>query len=243
LARRALSGELLALSLAILLSGACESDDVVEPRPSESSARPSSSISAPDEVLETCRGRDALQADVDGDGRTDLVFHTTYHGAVRVGVCTATGAFDTLPGLGMGETLYIEDVQDDGRDEILFGSTSALMEYIRFATWEGDRVKPVLLPDGKPLLVHFGAAFPEEQPFTFYRTSCERTRLPYVQGDVVEVTTVREDRVFRWHATEYSVRGDRASVIGEPRGDSDIRGRSISEFGEELFVRCDPPNP
>ena len=242
---RKTSTALLLVALGILsLMPACEPDEVTDDRAVETTETPSPSPSrtrSTDAVLR-CRGHEAVEASVDGDSLPDLVFSGLDRRQPTVGVCTGAGSYSDLPALGMGESLYVADVQDDGTDEILFGATSLLMEYIQFAVWKGNGLRVVSLPDGDPLQVHFGAQFPEEQPFTFYRTTCERTRLPYVQGDVVEVTTVRAGDVFRWHATEYSIHGARASIIGEPRGASDVRGRSISGFGDELFVRCAPPN-
>ena len=237
-----IAGALLVLALgALSVVPACEPDDTTEDdRTVEATESPAPSPTT--DLTSKCRGHDAIEASVDGDSLPDLVFSGPVRGEPTVGVCTGAGSYSDLPALGRGESLYVVDVQDDGTDEILFGSRSLLMEYSRFAVWRDDGLRVVSLPDGDPLEVHYGPQFPEEQPFTFYRTTCERTRLPYVQGDVVEVTTVHEGKVFEWHATEYSVRGASATIIGEPSGEADVEGRSISDFGDQLFVRCAPPN-
>ena len=230
------------IALLTLWSVACEpSEEDAAPRPS---ATPSgSAIPTPTrEGSHECRGHEALPAEIDGDDRPDLVFHSFVDGEATVGVCTGRGSYSAIPGLGQAETLRVVDVQNDGIDEIQFGSNTVAMNYFRFAVWVGERLKVVALPNGSAFQVHQGAPFPEEATYTFYRTSCERTQLPFgdLYGDVVEVTVVRSQPTLGWHGIGYSVRRDLASPVSEKGGEVPRRGRSISDFGEELFGHCAP---
>lgn len=234
----------LALVILCCLSfAACEPDaEEAAPRPRETPSGSPSPSSPAREGQHECRGNEALKAEIDGDGRPDFVFHSLVDGEATVGACTGRGSFSSIPGLGQAETLQVVDVQGDGEDEILFGSTAVAMQYFRFAVWIDDRLKVVALPNTSAFQVHQGAPFPEEATYTFFRTSCERTQLPYgdLYGDVVEVTVVRSEPTFGWNGTGYSVKGDRASPVSEKSGEVPRRGRSISEFGDELFGNCAP---
>ena len=240
MAKRALGLSLIAL-LTLCFVACDPSTEDASPRPS---GTPSGSpVPTPErEGPHECRGHEALQAEVDGDDRPDLVFHSIVDGEARVGVCTGRGSFSSIAGLGQAEMLDVVDVQGDGIDEILFGSTTVAMEYLRFAVWVDDRLKVVSLSNGSAFQVHQGAPFPEEATYTFYRTSCERTRLPFgdLYGDVVEVTVVRSEPTLGWHGIGYSVKSDLASPVSEKSREVPQKGRSISEFGEELFANCAP---
>lgn len=64
-----------------------------------------------------CADKETIRADVDGDGRDDFVYHEFVQGEdfgeARLGVCTATGVADEIPGSGMTELLLITDVEPD----------------------------------------------------------------------------------------------------------------------------------
>lgn len=72
----------------------------------------------------SCVGRQTIRGDVDGDGRTDLVYHDLIDDNAVLGVCTASGITVTAPGMGQSEVLELIDVDRDGRYEIVFGATS-----------------------------------------------------------------------------------------------------------------------
>ena len=240
MARRTAGLALIAL-LAIGFAACDPSTEDAAPRPTatpSTSAAPTPTREGPHE----CRGHEALPAQIDGDDRRDLVFHSFVDGVAKVGVCTGRGSYSSIAGLGQAETLAVVDVQNDGMDEIQFGSNTVAMNYYRFAVWVNGRLKVVSLSNGSAFQVHQGSPFPEEATYTFYRTSCEKTQLPFgdLFGDVVEVTVVRSEPTLGWHGIGYSVKGDRASPVSEKSREVPQRGRSIAEFGDEIFANCAP---
>jgi hypothetical protein len=76
-------------------------------------------------VKDVRSGEARLNADVDGDGRMDTVFHGYRDDGAVVGVCFANGGYAEAPGVGMSESLMVLDVDGDGAEEVLPGGTSS----------------------------------------------------------------------------------------------------------------------
>ncbi len=78
---------------------------------------------------DSCKSKETLFAHVDDDRLRDRVYHDWIRKGAALGVCTGDRRTDPRPGAGMSELLRIIDVQNDGRDEILFGGTSILTRF------------------------------------------------------------------------------------------------------------------
>jgi hypothetical protein len=97
-----------------------------------------------------CDGHFSLAADIDGDGRTDLVYHDFVRGNAELGVCTAAGSRLNSPGIGQSELLEVIALPTDGRHVILFGTTSVSAQFYDVAAIIRDRLTKVRLPGGGP---------------------------------------------------------------------------------------------
>lgn len=71
-------------------------------------------------------------------------------GAAVVGVC-ATGVTQPIRGLGQAEALEVFDIEGDGSDEILLGTTSAWAIWAHVAVVFDGSLREVATQDGVPL--------------------------------------------------------------------------------------------
>lgn len=113
-------------------------------------------------ALGRCAGYRSIRADVDGDGRSDVVTFDAQRpddpfvaprdygpGSLLVGVCTATGGYDHIIVGGMGELLNIVDIEPDGRDEILPGGTTVSQGISDVLVFRAGRLRYVTSPHGR----------------------------------------------------------------------------------------------
>lgn len=165
-----------------------------------------------------CAGRETIQADLDGDGLQDLVFHDWIGDGPVLGVCTGDGKTDSLPGEGMSELLAVGDVQPDGRDEIFYGGTSAIAGYWSLAVFLYGKLRPVRLPNGLEFFVVEGIEGGElgSAP-TSSAWGCEDTGRDG-RREVVQVTVELEGKAWRWTRESFQVRGARATSVGTESG-------------------------
>jgi hypothetical protein len=159
-----------------------------------------------------CSRRYAQPADVDGDGRKDLVYHVVIGYHAVLGVCTASGREDRTQGVGMAEVLNIIDVEPDGRDEIFYGGTTVSSAGGYVAVFVNGALHRVRLAGGPPLvwedglgpvfLVHnnrpAGAAY-----------GCEDTNHDG-RDELVDVIVQRDRGAFRWVKRAYAITGSLA---------------------------------
>ena len=128
------------------------------------SVNPSASDSSRSSVRSTdathpspeCDGHLSLAADLDGDGRADLVYHDFVRGKPELGVCTAADSRLTIPGIGQSELLEVIALSAHGRHAILFGATSISAQFYEVAVIVHDRLTKVQLPGGAPLTLTNG---------------------------------------------------------------------------------------
>lgn len=100
----------------------------------------------------SCLEKETVQADVDGDGLPDLVYHDWIRDRAVLGVCTAVGDNDRMRGEGQAELLQIIDIEQDGRDEIFFGGTTVGAKIAAIAVFN-DELQRVRLRNRGTLLV------------------------------------------------------------------------------------------
>jgi hypothetical protein len=91
-----------------------------------------------------CKNKETLFAHVDNDKLRDRIYHDWIKGGPVLGVCTGDGRTDRRRGSGMTELLWILDVQQDDRDEILYGGTSISAKYYDVAVFRKGKIRRVL---------------------------------------------------------------------------------------------------
>lgn len=175
-----------------------------------------------------CAGKHPVEADADGDGRVDFVFHEwlgppNAKGGAVLGVCTADGRFDRRPGAGQAEVLEIADVEGDGRDEIFYGGTSASARIMSIAVFRGGALERVRARGGEVLLLLDGLG---EGP-SAGAVGCE-DRAGDKATELVQVRVRPLARRYRWTRRSYDIKGRTAVVV---RRDS---GFLPNEHGEDI---------
>jgi hypothetical protein len=187
-----------------------------------------------------CTNKQTVRADVDGDGLSDLVFHDWIKGAAVLGVCTGDGQIDTRPGAGQAELLRIIDVQPDGRDEVLFGSTSVSARYFQVAVFRRGKLRRVLRPQGKPLTlvkgIEVGASGATDRrtgkAFGCKDMTCGKNK------EVVQASAWRRSSGrFQWRREAFSIRGASAKRVLVESGRKRGRGNAF-DVARSLVVRC-----
>jgi hypothetical protein len=205
-----------ALTFGILALAACHDTSEVVRRPaSESSAttRREAAIG----VRSRCADPTTFAADVDGDGRSDRVYHLYLHDESRgvLGVCTASEVHDEIQA-GAPEANGLMDLEPDGRDEILFGGTTVSAVVLSIAVLEDGRLREVEFP-GSVSLVR-GVSMESEGHWISESWGCRD-----VDGDRVREVVTAEFRWGRdgghWVGRAYRVAGTKAALIQERRGD------------------------
>lgn len=109
-----------------------------------------------------CAEAGTINGDVDGDGQSDRVIHHMTADGPVLEVCTwyFSGRID---GTGQAEFLQLTDVDGDGTDEILFGSTSATARMVQIAHVDREgNIVVLALDDGSPLVLVDG--YPDGDP-------------------------------------------------------------------------------
>ncbi len=204
----------------------------------ESSVAPSPSQT----ISRRCHGNEGDTADVDGDGRGDLVYHAWVKGRARVGVCLGDGRSDAIPGVGQAETMMVlrEDAVD--RDVILFGATGMTENAHRLALWRSGRL--VVVHDARtnqPLEARAGIDYQTGISWA-WGWDC-RINVPGsgadVHGALVQVRVKREHGELRWGARGYDWRNTRLATSGSSSRGSVENGDPL-EFANRLIGDCRP---
>lgn len=109
------------------------------------------------DTMDPCKDPGSVEADVDGDGQPDRVYHLWREpeGAV-LGICTASGIRDEVPGAGMTEVLLTSDIEPDERDEIFYGGTTVSAQGASLAVVINGQLQQVIGEDGSAFEVWEG---------------------------------------------------------------------------------------
>lgn len=92
-----------------------------------------------------------VTGDVDGDGRDDQIVVVPTDARPVLRVCLASGAMMQTDSRGMGESLSVANVDDNGRAEIVIGASTAALEGVHIAVWHDGGPRLVSVPTGGPL--------------------------------------------------------------------------------------------
>ncbi len=146
-----LAGAVGAVSSEIGIATAATHHSCDTPRPASASTATNSEATSVGRSR--CTDPAAFSADVDGDDRSDRVYHLYLQGESRgvVGVCTASGIYDEIEA-GAPEANGLMDLQPDGRDEILFGGTTVSAVILSIAVVEDGRLREVEFPGSVSLV-------------------------------------------------------------------------------------------
>jgi photosystem II stability/assembly factor-like uncharacterized protein len=162
-----------------------------------------------------CSQQPAYDADVDGDGRNDYVYHLYLHepggGRGALGVCTFAGEWSEIDA-GSPEAGGVVDIEPDGRDELLFGGTTVSRAIECLAVFLHGQLRVVATRDGD-LCVVGGTG---EASGEIYSNGCRD-----VDGDGVrELIQVEVPRDGKWTRRAYRITGAQAVLLSEERGNA-----------------------
>jgi hypothetical protein len=200
--------------MAVLALVGCD-DDGDARRPASASSTTISSEATADS-RSRCTDPGVFSADVDGDGRSDHVYHLYLQGESRgvVGVCTASGIHDEIEA-GAPEANGVMDLQPDGRDEILFGGTTVSAAILSIAVVEDGRLREVEFPGSVSLIS--GMTQQSEGSWMSESWGCRD-----VDGDGDREVVTAEFRWSRdggdWIGRAYRLVGTKAMLVQERRG-------------------------
>jgi len=166
-----------------------------------------------------CAGGGVEQADIDGDGVVDRVYHAWIEGDAVLGACLSTGGEPSIPGKGQTELLLIVDVEPDGKAEVVFGATSVSMAFGALAVYEKkEGLVEVTLPDGGEFLLVDGLDdFQDHGPTTGLAWGCEDWDDDGLR-ELVQVTARLADGDVTWTKRFYGLRGGVATPLGKVSG-------------------------
>lgn len=192
-----------------------------------------------------CGKRETVEADVDGDGAIDFVFHDWIGNGPVLGVCSAEGQADRISGVGQSELLEIIDLQSDGRDEIFFGGTSVSAQFFSVATFgEDHQLRRVRLKSREPLLVVNGLELDplKKVDLVGKAIGCEDVDNDGVM-DLTQVMVRPQHKKFRWKKATYNVDQATAVVIsrdsGKVKNDPERRDKAeVVDIARGLTSRC-----
>lgn len=94
-----------------------------------------------------CEHDDAIDADLDGDGAKDQVVHAVGDDGPVLAVCSSVHGYQELTSSGSADLLEVADVDDDGRPEILYGTTEGGIRFWQVAVVTPDGLRPVVFHD------------------------------------------------------------------------------------------------
>jgi hypothetical protein len=182
-----------------------------------------------------------LAADLDGDGRADLVYHDFVRGKAELGVCTAAGSRLTIRGIGQSELLQVIALPAEGRHAILFGATSVSAQFYEVAVIVHDRLTKVRvrLPDGAPLKLTNGLELGESNGVGAGAFGCEESDTD-VLVDLVRVSVTRSADRFVWHREAFVVQGAAATPGSTTSGVTPAIGGNAAmlELARSLAAPC-----
>jgi hypothetical protein len=163
--------------------------------------------------------------DVDGDGRRDFAYHAYVNGEPQLGVCTASGSEDVLPGSGMTEEFGWVDLEPDGREELLYGGTTVSAGFENVAVFLNGQLVEVRTSDGEMLTLASGV-FDEED----LAWGCEDHDGDGIR-EFVQVTVSADSRGTRQlHRVWYRLKG--ASAVQVDAASERLDSRGPIRFGD-----------
>jgi hypothetical protein len=213
--------------MAVVALGGCDDQDGAARRPASAPSTATSSEAIADS-RSRCTDPD-FSADVDGDGRSDRVYHLYLQDESRgvLGVCTASGIHDEIEA-GAPEANGVMDLQPDGRDEILFGGTTVSAVILSIAVFEDGRLREVEFPAGS---LASGLTDASEGHWTSESWGCRD-----VDGDGAREVVTAEFRWSRdggsWIGRAYRLEGTKAMLVQERRGDVQGPLDTAEPYGE-----------
>jgi hypothetical protein len=166
-----------------------------------------------------------LFAHVDDDELRDRVYHDLIRHRPVLGVCTGDGRTDRRPGAGMTELLRIIDVQEDGRDEILYGATLISSKNFYVAVFRRGKLHRVLRPKGKPLLLIKGSEVNPDRGKAF---GCRKSADGKIRRLVKASVRKTGARSFRWTRANLSTPGRLGQAHFDRKGAHEIPPPGVS---------------
>ena len=157
-----------------------------------------------------CPSTKGERADIDGDGRPELVYHSWVKGRAQVGVCFSDGRNASRPGLGQAETMIVLHEDEVDHDVILFGATGIRETVYRLAIWKADQLRIVRdARTNQPLEARVGLD-PQTGIAWAMGWDCDRIKAPGTGGEVhgtfVQVKVKKEGGGLKWSSRGYNWR-------------------------------------
>ncbi|MGI8685043.1 MAG: hypothetical protein ACR2MO_08165 [Acidimicrobiales bacterium] len=186
----------------------------------------------------SCRDRrETLSADVDGDGRRDIVWRAVDGDDLAVGVCTASGVETQTAASGGGEgTFYGMDVEPDGRAEVVQGGTTALAALEEVIVFDGSRLVTVSSTGGS-LVLETGDAAGDG---SFSDWGCDD-----VAGDgrreIVHSTLAWRGAEASLRRVAYAIDAAQAQVVSDTTRSHPVPADRENPWADRLTTPCGPP--
>jgi hypothetical protein len=178
---------------------------------------------APDVIRQRCATPDAINVDIDGDGRPDRVYYgffTPLTGA-RLGVCLASGAVSEITDLGPPEALGVVSVPGRRAPVILYGGTTAYSVIVFPAVIDAGALARVTLPDRTNPAFESGSDPADLSHSRMFGCTTVGTSPALVQLDAWKLP----NGTSKWQRTTYLLRGTSATATTD-RGTVDATDRA-----------------
>jgi hypothetical protein len=192
-----------------------------------------------DDPAAACAEHDPVTAELDGDGRPDLVSHAWVDDHAVLAMCTASGTVETTDGRGQTEVLQVIDVEPDGRAEVLFGSTTMSAAITSIAVLRNEQIV-VLAPPGTPYFDLQDGALELDDAGTPTATAafgCED-----VVGDsrreLIQVVATYSATGVRWSKEAYEIDGAVVRSVHHDEGTEPPSGPDRFGYPRSLTQPC-----
>lgn len=173
-----------------------------------------------------------VEGDFDGDGRRDRAYQTLRDSVLILGVCAANGQSDEVE-IGQAEGSFeAKDLDQDGRDEIVFGGTSVSQVLDVLAAFVGGVIE--IDDQSGPALAE--GPLPPDPESAAQAWECEDVD-GHRRREVVKVTVRRIGAQAEWTKEIYRI--DRAKLVPlrTDKGTSPARP-NLTDLALSLVPRC-----